>query len=166
MNTGYFNQDLTGALPASLGDLGPALKQMSLRFNAITSLPTELGALTGLTALNLQSNAITALPTEIGALTGLSYVNLQNNAITAVPSELGALTSLFSLQLYSNQFSLTEVPSVFRTWGPSSICRLGNYLLPFAQPGNYQSFSCANVGAGTSCCTVDNCGDVGTCFQG
>ena len=46
MNTGFDNQDLTGALPAGLGDLGPALKTLSLDDNQISELPTEIGTLT------------------------------------------------------------------------------------------------------------------------
>ena len=132
MNTGFSNQDLTGALPASLGDFGPALKQMSLNGNQISELPTELGALTGLRNLDLQNNAITSVPSEIAALTGMRYLDLRFNELIGVPAE-------------------------FRTWGPTFNCYLSN---------NDLSFSCANVGAGTSCCTMDICGDVGTCFQG
>ena len=132
MNTGFSNQDLTGALPAGLGDLGPALKRLGLDGNQISELPTELGTLTGLTLLFLNDNAITALPTDIGALTGLTVLRLQDNQLTGVPAE-------------------------FRTWGPSAFCSL------YDNPG----FSCANVGAGTSCCTADNCpAGTSTCYQG
>ena len=122
MNTGFSNQDLTGALPAGLGDLGPALKRLGLDGNQISELPTEIGTLTGLVELRLNENAITAVPTELAALTGLVVLYLDNNQLTGVPTE-------------------------FRTWGPSGTCRLFNNL----------GFSCANVGAGTSCCTADNC---------
>jgi len=46
-----------------------------------------------------------------------------------------------ALELSDNQ--LTGLPTEFRTWGPSSYCGL------YDNPG----FSCANVGAGTTCCT-------------
>ena len=139
MNTGYSNQDLTGALPAGLGDLGPALKRLGLDGNQISELPTELGALTGLTYLNLAYNALTSLPSEIAAIPGLKFLYLSGNQLTGVPSE-------------------------FRTVNPTRICYL------FRNP----SFSCANVGAGTSCCTGDkrfgsNCGaglSGGPCYQG
>ena len=177
MNTGFDNQDLTGTLPAGLGDLGPALKFLNLNGNQISELPTELGTLTGLTYLDLGGNALTSVPTELGALTALTQLYLSFNAITAVPTELGALAALLRLFLNSNALAsvptelgalagltqlllsnnqLTGVPAEFRTFNPSWICTLS---------GN-PSFSCANVGAGTSCCTVNNCGDVGTCFQG
>ena len=131
--------DLSGALPPSLGDLGPSLWSLVLWNNAITSVPTELGALTGLRYLKLSDNAITSVPTELGALTGLTFLRLDSNQLTGVPTD-------------------------FRTWGPSEICWL------FDNPG----FSCANVGAGTSCCTGDvqfgnNCGEGlsgGPCYAG
>ena len=103
--------------------------------------PTEVGALTGLTNLALDTNAISSLPTELGALTSLKDLDLQSNAITSLPTELGALTGLEGLGLWDNR--LTGVPTEFRTWGPSDLCGL------YDNPG----FSCANVGAGTSCCT-------------
>ena len=90
------NNRLAGALPPSLGDLGPFVRFLTLAGNAITSLPTELGDLSGLTFLGLEGNQLTGVPTE------------------------------------------------FRTWGPSDACRLSN---------NDPGFSCANVGAGTTCCT-------------
>ena len=127
-----FQNGLAGALPPSLGELGPSLK-----------------------SLDLFQNAITSLPTEIGALTVLKYLDLGFNAITTVPSELAALTGLVDLWLYDNQ--LTGVPTEFRNWGPSEFCGLS---------GN-AGFSCANVGAGTSCCTADNCpGRTSTCYTG
>ena len=152
---------LAGALPPSLGDLGPSLTSLGLDDNAITSVPTELGALMGLKFLDLTDNAITSVPTELGALTGLKFLDLTDNAITSVPTEFGALTGLVGLSLEDNQ--LTGVPTEFRTWGPSDACLLSD------NPG----FSCANVGAGTSCCTGanngNNCGEGlsgGPCYTG
>ena len=107
------------------------MEELFLNVNAITSLPTELGALTGLTSLTLEYNAITSVPTELAALTGLSYLYLGSNQLTGVPTE-------------------------FRTVDPSIVCALS---------GN-PNFSCANVGAGTACCTSNNCGSTSTCYQG
>ena len=230
MNTGYgsTNQDLTGALPAGLGDLGPAMGWLGLSSNAITSVPTELGALTGFAYLDLSSNQISELPTELGALTGLTYLvmtgnvltavpteiaaltglkflsldgnavtsvpteigaltaltflDFSNNDITSVPTELGALTSLTNLQVPGNALTslpseivaamtgldrlelnnnqLTGVPAEFRTVDPSFGQGIAGVCYLSGNPG----FSCANVGAGTSCCTADNCGDTSTCY--
>ena len=74
VNTGYgnANQDLTGALPASLGDLGPAMGWLNLEGNQISGeVPTSLGAFTALTRLFLQRNGgITGVPTDIGEMSG------------------------------------------------------------------------------------------------
>ena len=94
------------------------------------------------------------VPPELATLTGLTYLRLANNTISSVPTELAALTGLVELHLDFNQ--LTGVPAEFRTVNPTYRCYL------YDNPG----FSCANVGAGTSCCTSGNCGNVGTCFQG
>ena len=124
--------------------------------NAITAVPTELGALTALTNLDLADNAITSVPTEVGTLRSLELLGLQNNDLTSVPSEIAALPSLRYLRLNSNQ--LTGMPAEFRTWGPSGLCVLQDN----------PSFSCANVGASTKCCKAANCpnGGTSTCYQG
>ena len=91
---------------------------------------------------------------RLGALTGLTRLDLYRNDLTSVPTEIGTLTGLTWLDLGGNQ--LTGFPTEFRTWGPAGFCNLYN------NPG----FSCANVGAGTRCCTSANCGDVETCYSG
>ena len=131
---------------ASLGDLGPAMKRLRL-YDTPQSESTD---------------RISELPTELGTLTELEMLVLQNNAITSVPTELGALTGLRYLDLSYNY--LTGVPAEFRTVNPSEVCYL------YGDP----SFSCANVGAGTSCCTGavtygNNCGATlsgGPCYVG
>ena len=105
--------------------------------------------------IDLSENALTSVPTEIGALQSLSYLYLVSNAITSVPSEIAALPSLSDLRLSTN--ALTGVPPEFQTWGPSVRCELASNL----------GFSCANVGADTTCCTDANCpdGDTSTCYS-
>ena len=63
---------LAGALPPSIGELGPSVTDLRLSYNAITSLPSEIAALTGLRHLNLIFNVITSLPIEF------RYVNPSN----------------------------------------------------------------------------------------
>ena len=166
---------LAGALPPSLGDLGLSLTDLYLNYNAITSLPTEIGALTGLEVLKMTGNAITSVPSELGALTNLKLLSLSNNKLTSLPTELGDLAGLKGLflqnneltslpaeiaalagltALYLNSNQLTGVPEEFQTFAPSSYCDLSD---------NDPDFSCANVGFGTRCCTSDNCGDTSTC---
>ena len=102
----WSGRGLAGPLPPSVGDIGPLLQSLQLANNAITSLPSEIADLTGLTELYLDEN------------------------------------------------KLTGVPADFQTVDPSTACFLGQ---------DDPSFSCANVGFGTSCCTVANCGDTSTC---
>ena len=96
------------------------------------------------------------LPPSLRELaSSLTQLSLTDNDITAVPTDIGALTGLDVLDLGGNQ--LMGVPAEFRTWGPSDLCDLSG------NPG----FSCANVGAGTTCCTADNCpAGTSTCYQG
>jgi len=98
------------------------------------------------------------VPTEIGALASLVKLELGFNSLETVPSEMAALT-LDTLNLEAN--NLVEVPEEFRTVSPRNECKFNanptSILLP--------DFSCANLGAGTSCCTIRNCGDTSTCYQ-
>jgi len=65
------------------------------------------------------------------------------------------------LDLSSNQLGSGEWPTVLRTIDPSDRCDLSDNGQTFLG-----GFTCDNVGAGTSCCTVDNCRDTSTCYQG
>ena len=82
-----------------------------------------------------------------------------NNRLSTLPSTFGALTGLTYINLSGNDLG-TEIPSEFRTINPSGGCFLQN---------NGPAFSCANVGAGTTCCTPVNCGGGGggtsTCYS-
>ena len=139
-------------MPSDVGALLPTGLPWSGRGLA-GPLPPSVGDLGPLLqSLQLANNAIASLPTEIGALTSLENLDLEANALTAVPSEIADLTGLTELHLDENK--LTGVPADFQTVDPSTACFLGQ---------DDPSFSCANVGFGTSCCTVANCGDTSTC---
>ena len=93
---------------------------------------------------------------------GHDVPGLHDNAITLLPSAIGALTKLAILDLSNNR--LTGVPTEFHTVNLPTGCGLSD------NPG----CSCANVGAGTSCCTGDvqfgnKCGEGlsgGPCYVG
>jgi Leucine-rich repeat (LRR) protein len=53
--------------------------------------------------LDVSRNALTALPPQLGACTGLVLLNAMANALEAVPPELGGLRSLYRLGLKSNR---------------------------------------------------------------
>ena len=76
------------------------------------TIPAEIGALDGLTALGLNGNKICGhLPSGIGRLTSLRYLELNNNRLEGpLPAELGALTALNHLFLEDNNFT-GEIPS-------------------------------------------------------
>jgi len=88
------------------------LIELSICYTYLTSLPSEIGALTNLHTLEIISNNnLTSLPSEIGALTNLHTLDIQNNNnLTSLPSEIGALTNLHTLQIYNNN-NLTSLPS-------------------------------------------------------
>ena len=125
-----YDSSFAGALPPSLGELGPSLTSLDLAINAITSVPTEIGALTGLQYLALGANALTSVPAEITALTGLVELYLQNNQLNGLPAE-------------------------FRTWdGPSDQCLLENNNPGFScANARYDTTCCTNSVPGcTSTC--------------
>ena len=89
--------------------------RLNLYNNQLTSLPVEIGRLTGLTRLDLDNNRLTSLPAEIGKLTGLTWLWLQNNELTSLPLEIGRLTGLTYLNLSDNPL----------TTPPMEVCRKG-----------------------------------------
>ncbi len=127
------NNNLSGTLPAEIGDL-TALKVLLLSKNQISgSLPEEIGnlknltdfeiaqnkingplpgslwTLTNLTDLRIYMNPIGGLiPPAIGNLTNLTYLAMTYNDFTgSIPEEIGNLTKLKGLLLYRNQLSGT-----------------------------------------------------------
>ena len=74
--------DLSGSIPAEIGDLD-ALVQLYLSFNSLTgSIPKELGNLTNLTTLSLIDNQLTgSIPAELTAL-NLTTLELSGNSFT------------------------------------------------------------------------------------
>lgn len=103
---------LTGTIPTEVGTLTD-LTAMDWLSNSFTGpLPTEIGALTNLESLQLDSSGLTGtLPTQLGELTALTFLKIDGTGIGGkVPTELGALTDLTMLRLKEN--SLTgSIPS-------------------------------------------------------
>ncbi len=106
------NNDLSGALPAELGDL-TNLQWLGFSVNDLSeSLPSSLGNLTQLRVLVLDANAFSGtIPSSLGNLTQLQELYLGNNDFSGtIPSSLGNLTNLIYLYLDGNAFSGT-IPS-------------------------------------------------------
>ncbi len=101
------NSDLTGPIPAALGNLAN-LESLLLQGNWLTgSMPPALGRLGNLGWLGLDDNALTgSIPAELGSLTNLRGLTLSGNALTGpVPSALGGLVSLTNLGLGNTMLS-------------------------------------------------------------
>ena len=65
---------------------------MDLRWNRISAIPDEIGALVGLNRLNLAHNRLERRLTDhFGLLTRLTNLDVSNNDIGHLPPSLGAL---------------------------------------------------------------------------
>ena len=104
--------NLSGKLPAELGDLSE-LQCLSLWGNSLTgSIPEELGDLANLTQLDLLGNGLDgSIPSSLGDLTGLERLHLAENDLSgSIPSSLGDLANLESLYLFRNDLD-GSIPS-------------------------------------------------------
>ena len=71
------------------------------------TIPAEIGALSGLTALLLYNNTPNGkVPPELGNVTSLKYMHLFNNSLSGtVPSSLSKLTNLSCISLHTYNFA-------------------------------------------------------------
>ncbi|NVO86802.1 DUF6443 domain-containing protein, partial [Hymenobacter terrestris] len=124
--------NLRGAFPASLLELGADLVQLHLNNNQLTGqLPPNLGNLSGISILDMNTNQLSgplpaslsqlrtvyilglaqnqftgSLPQDIGNLTGAVIFNLSNNRLSGpLPASMGQMYSLGYCHLDNNQFS-------------------------------------------------------------
>ena len=110
--------DLTGPIPAALGDL-KLLQELNLAerwdstsrqwlTNALAGpIPDELGRLENLSSLSLSGNELTGrIPDALGNLANLESLRLGGNGLTGpIPSSLGRLANLRSLRLGGNELT-------------------------------------------------------------
>ena len=77
------SNNLSGSLPAELGDL-IYLRDLNLSINQITGLiPNEIGSLSNLRDLFLDNNSLSGpIPNTIGNLSNLRYLLLSNNSLS------------------------------------------------------------------------------------
>jgi hypothetical protein len=95
--------------------LWPALRELSLRSNALERFPlppAACAALRSLASLDLGVNSIAALPAAAACLTSLRFLGLRLNELQAggLPEELGALRELRVLDV-SGCAGLVALPS-------------------------------------------------------
>ena len=106
------NNQLMGSIPSQLGNLS-SLRSLQLGRNQLTgTIPAELGNLSNLETLALFVNDLTGtIPAQLGNLSSLGYLGLGNNDLTgSIPAQLGNLSSLYHLNLENNQLA-GSIPS-------------------------------------------------------
>ena len=99
------HNNLTGTLPAALGDLAD-LTELDLSGNRLSgSLPPALGGLRNLEELDLHDNRLSgSLPAALGGLVNLETLDLGGNRLSgAIPATVGALVDLETLDLHGNR---------------------------------------------------------------
>ena len=101
---------ITG-IPAEISSL-KELEDLNLGCNNLSSLPKELGELSGLTWLNLSYNKSLgnrpygeAFPAELGKMKSLRYLDLSGCGLRTIPGFVGKLTSLEVLNLFISRLS-------------------------------------------------------------
>jgi Leucine-rich repeat (LRR) protein len=101
------NNKLSGSIPAEIGNI-VTLKFLYLWGNQFTGgIPTSMGNLVLLEQLWLNANQLTgAIPAAIGNLVALKYLTLRDNQLSGnIPASLGNLVNLEFLYLNNNQLS-------------------------------------------------------------
>jgi Leucine-rich repeat (LRR) protein len=103
------NNNLIDSIPSSVSMLSK-LYRLALVNNRLTTLP-DLGTMPALWDLQLSNNLISSLPEKFGDLAFVKDVYLGNNQLTYLPSSIENLSTLRMLSLTGNK--LTSVPSSF-----------------------------------------------------
>ena len=102
---------MTGSLPASIGNFKD-LTDLSFRSNRIGgSLPDSIGKLNNLKNLDLYFNNFSGtIPSTIGNLSSLGYLNISQNQLSGtIPATVFNLTNLLTLDLSRNKL-IGEIP--------------------------------------------------------
>ena len=158
------SRDLTGVIPAGLGDLS-RLQDLDLHSNRLTDgIPSELGSLSDLTGLWVHKNGLTGgIPSELGMLSNLVWLAVSDNRLTGpippdlggledlsqlwlrgngldgeLPRELGNLTNLIIVQVEDNQLS-GPIPPELSSLGSASTLKLSGNLLEGCLPPSWRS---------------------------
>ncbi|KAM7046696.1 LOW QUALITY PROTEIN: leucine-rich repeat-containing protein 40 [Acridotheres tristis] len=102
-DTVNFSKNQLREIPPRLVELKDSVCDVSLGFNKISSISSELCLLHRLTHLDLRNNVLTALPEEMEALKNLHTINLAFNRFKVFPSVLYHLPALETILLSNNQ---------------------------------------------------------------
>lgn len=136
------DNNLAGALPAQLADLGQ-LRVLDLKRNTLTGpVPVGLAGLAQLQTLDLSENSLDGtVPSQLGSLSALQSLNLSNNQLTgSIPTQLAGLTQLQTLNLSSNQLT-GPIPSALSGLASLQVLGLNNNQLSGAIPAQLANLS-------------------------
>lgn len=75
-------------LMASLLQIGAQLQILKLKGNDLTSIPSQIGDLPGLTSLSLSDNHLETIPASIGSLANLKILKLRKNPLSLIPEDI------------------------------------------------------------------------------
>jgi len=104
----------SGTIPSEWGTTVPVIGSLALHLNNLTgTIPASLGQLTKLSTLYFAYNSLTGtIPTTLGLLTNMEWMDVFDNQLTGtIPSELGRLSMLTYFPFHTNKFtgSVNEV---------------------------------------------------------
>ncbi|XP_009387807.2 probable LRR receptor-like serine/threonine-protein kinase At3g47570 [Musa acuminata AAA Group] len=123
--------DLRGALPASINNLSNQLKSLSLSGNQISgSFPPGIKNFVSLVTLMLGDNLFTGnIPDFLGELADLESLGLSGNKFSGnIPSSLGNLTRLNELILFDNYLEGSIPVSLGKCQNLNALDLAGNHL--------------------------------------
>ena len=134
---------LSGQIPSNFGGICRSLKFLDASGNHIAGpIPTGLGDLVSLVALNLSLNQLQGqIPSSLGQLKDLKFLSLAHNNLSGlIPTSLGQLHSLEVLDFSSN--SLTgEIPEAIDNMRNLTDVLLNNNKLSGHIPAGLASFT-------------------------
>lgn len=94
------DNQLSGTIPSQIGNL-TYLDAVNLSHNQLTgAIPTEIGNLTEMLVLFLNHNQLTTVPPSIENLTKMSEFHLQFNNLSSLPVEIANLSNITDKKLY------------------------------------------------------------------
>jgi Leucine-rich repeat (LRR) protein len=140
------SNNISGALPASIGNLTSVDTLVMAGNKFVGAVPTEFGNLTSLKFVDLAGNQFTSLPPSVFTLTQLQTLGFRGNKLTGtLPAALGNLTNLINLWLDDNQLS-GPLPSSIGNLGKLKNLFIQNNKFSGAIPAEFASLKVTSFG--------------------